>query len=116
MIEFKNISIKGYEQVACFTDLDVGLNAIIAIHSTILGPSLGGCRMWNYQSKEEALTDVLRLSKGMTYKAAIAGLNLGGGESVIIGNSKTDKSKDIFKSFGKFIENFQIEILLSSFT
>ena len=105
MIKLNEISVGGYEQVICFTDdSDVGLKAIIAIHNTVLGPSLGGCRMWNYQNEEEALFDVLRLSKGMTYKAAIAGLKLGGGKSVIIGNSKTDKSKKLFKSFGKFVE------------
>ena len=95
-----NMLDRGHEQVVYFNDPRAGLKAIVAIHSTILGPSLGGCRMWNYQNEEEALIDVLRLSKGMTYKAAIAGLKLGGGKSVIIGNSKTDKSEDLFKSFG----------------
>ena len=100
---FKEISTRGHEQVCYFNDTEVGLKAIVAIHSTILGPSLGGCRMWNYKTEQEALIDVLRLSRGMTYKAAIAGLGLGGGKSVIIGDPKTDKSEYLFRSFGKFV-------------
>ena len=92
----------GHEQVAYFRDPTSGLKGIVAIHNTILGPALGGCRMWNYASEEDALIDVLRLSKGMTYKAAIAGLNLGGGKEVIIGDSKKDKSENLFRSFGRF--------------
>ena len=94
----------GHEQIAYFCDPHSGLRGIVAIHNTILGPALGGCRMWNYATEEEALIDVLRLSKGMTYKAAIAGLNLGGGKAVIIGNSKKEKSEDLFRSFGRFVE------------
>ena len=104
MFQFKDIETKNHKKVVYCVDPDTGLKAFIAIHNTILGPSLGGCRMWNYKTKEEALVDVLRLSKGMTYKAAIAGLKLGGGKSVIIGDSKKNKSKALFKSFGKFVD------------
>ena len=90
---FNSRHYSNHERIIFINDSQVGLNAIIAIHDRTLGPALGGCRFWNYQNEEEGLNDVLRLSKGMTYKAAIAGLNLGGGKSVIIGNSKTDKSK-----------------------
>lgn len=83
---------------------DVGLKAIIAIHNTTLGPALGGLRMWPYESEQEALDDVLRLSKGMTYKAAVSGLNLGGGKSVIIGDPRKDKSEALFRALGKFID------------
>jgi leucine dehydrogenase len=92
------------EVVFCF-DKSVGLKAIIAIHNTALGPALGGTRMWNYETEEEALIDVLRLSKGMTYKAAAAGLNLGGGKAVIIGDPKTQKSEGLFRSFGQFVNS-----------
>lgn len=94
-----------HEEVVFFNDKSVGLKCIIAIHNTQLGPALGGCRMWHYESVDQAVTDVLRLSKGMTYKAAVAGLNLGGGKAVIIGNPKTDKSEGLFRSFGNFIES-----------
>ena len=83
----------GHEQVVHFYDQATGLKAIVAIHNTHLGPALGGTRMWTYKTEEEALTDVLRLSRGMTYKAAITGLNLGGGKAVIIGDAKTQKSE-----------------------
>jgi leucine dehydrogenase len=101
---FKRMKKMGHEQIAYFCDPHSGLRGIVAIHNTILGPALGGCRMWNYATEEEALIDVLRLSKGMTYKAAIAGLNLGGGKAVIIGDSKKEKSEDLFRSFGRFVE------------
>lgn len=94
-----------HEQVVCFNDPSVGLQAIVAIHSTQMGPALGGCRMWNYETSDAAMEDALRLSKGMTYKAAIAGLNLGGGKAVIIANPKTDKTEALFRSFGSFIES-----------
>ena len=93
----------GHEQVIFCEDKNAGLKAIIAIHDTTLGPALGGCRMWNYASEEEALTDVLRLSRGMTYKAAAAGLNLGGGKAVIFGERST-KSEAMFRVFGRFVE------------
>src|SRR3954464_13730671 len=85
-----------HEEVVLCHDKAIGLKCIIAIHNTQLGPALGGCRMWNYESAEMAVEDALRLSRGMTYKAAIAGLNLGGGKAVIIANPKTDKSEALF--------------------
>lgn len=94
----------GHEQVVFCSHQESGLKAIIGIHSTTLGPALGGCRMWTYASDEEALTDVLRLSQGMTYKAAVAGLNLGGGKAVIIGDSRTQKSEALFRAFGRYVE------------
>lgn len=94
-----------HEEVVFFNDKSVGLKCIIAIHNTQLGPALGGCRMWNYENVDQALTDVLRLSKGMTYKAAVAGLNLGGGKAVILANPKMEKSEGLFRSFGNFIES-----------
>lgn len=101
---FDQISNYEHEQVAFCYDKASGLKSIIAIHSTILGPALGGTRFWNYNSDEEAITDVLRLSRGMTFKASLAGLNLGGGKAVIIGNSKTDKSEALFRRYGRFVE------------
>lgn len=94
-----------HEQVVFCNDKATGLKAIIAIHNTVLGPSLGGTRMWNYASEADALTDVLRLSRGMTYKAAVAGLNLGGGKAVIIGDARKDKSEALMRRFGKFVES-----------
>jgi leucine dehydrogenase len=95
----------GHEQVVLCTNKDAGLKAIIAIHNTTLGPALGGTRMWTYKNDEEALIDVLRLSKGMTYKAAASGLNLGGGKAVIIGDPKKDKTEALFRAFGRFVES-----------
>ena len=94
-----------HEQVVFCNDRTVGLKAIIAIHNTALGPALGGTRMWPYKNEDEALIDVLRLSKGMTYKAAAAGLNLGGGKAVIIGDSKTQKTEGLFRAFGQFVNS-----------
>lgn len=94
-----------HEQVVFCNDPSVGLKAIIAVHNTVLGPSLGGTRMWNYASEAEALTDVLRLSRGMTYKAAISGLNLGGGKAVIIGDSRTQKTEALMRRFGQFVNS-----------
>ncbi len=103
---FEMISKHGeHEEVIFCHDKNVGLKAIIAIHNTSLGPALGGTRMWNYKTEEDALTDVLRLSKGMTYKAAAAGLNLGGGKAVIIGDPKTQKSEGLFRAFGQYINS-----------
>ena len=99
------MQLQNHEQVNFFHDPKTNLKAIIAIHSTELGPSLGGCRMMEYESEQNALYDVLRLSKGMTYKSAIAGLKLGGGKSVILGNSKTDKTDDLLEKFGEFIDS-----------
>ncbi len=94
-----------HEQVLFCQDKATGLRAIIAVHNTVLGPSLGGTRMWKYNNEVEALNDVLRLSRGMTYKSAISGLNLGGGKAVIIGNSRTDKSEALFRRFGQFVDS-----------
>jgi len=95
----------GYEQLVFCHDKTTGLRAIIAIHDTTLGPALGGTRMWNYDSEDAAIEDVLRLAKGMTYKAAAAGLNLGGGKAVIIGDSKKDKSEEMWRAFGRFVQS-----------
>lgn len=100
---FERVKGYGHEQVVFFQDKTSGLKAIVAIHDTTLGPALGGCRMWSYASDEEALIDVLRLSQGMTYKAAAAGLKLGGGKAVIIGDPKKDKSEILFRAFGKCV-------------
>jgi leucine dehydrogenase len=103
---FELISKHGdHEEVLFCHDKNVGLKAIIAVHNTALGPALGGTRMWNYKTEEEALIDVLRLSKGMTYKAAAAGLNLGGGKAVIIGDPKTQKTEGLFRAFGHFVNS-----------
>ena len=101
---FKEIELNNHEQVVFCTEEKSNLRAIIAIHSTTLGPALGGTRMWTYASDEEALGDALRLSRGMTYKAAIAGLNLGGGKGVIIGDPNKDKTETLFRTYGRFIE------------
>lgn len=100
---FDTLAKTGHEQVVFFHSGCTGLRAIIAIHSTVLGPALGGLRMWPYKTEEEALQDVLRLSKGMTYKAAVSGLNLGGGKAVLIGDPERDKSESLFRALGRFI-------------
>jgi len=102
---FEQISGYEHEQVVFFNDKASGLKSIVAIHNTVLGPALGGTRFWNYNNEAEAINDVLRLSRGMTFKAAAAGLNLGGGKAVIIGNSRTDKSEAMMRRYGKFIES-----------
>lgn len=93
-----------HEQVVFCQDKKSGLRAIIAIHNTQLGPALGGCRMFPYASEAQALTDVLRLSRGMTYKSSISGLNLGGGKAVIIADPKRDKTELLWRTFGRFVE------------
>ncbi|MBL4801391.1 MAG: Glu/Leu/Phe/Val dehydrogenase [Emcibacter sp.] len=95
---------KDHEQVIYLQDKKSGLKAFIAVHDTSLGPAAGGCRMWDYENELEALNDVLRLSRGMSYKNAIAGLKLGGGKAVIIGNSRTDKSENLFRALGRMID------------
>jgi leucine dehydrogenase len=95
----------GHEDVAFHHDPDSGLDAIIAIHNTSRGPALGGCRMWAYESRDQALTDVLRLSRGMTYKSALAGLHYGGGKAVIIGDPRRAKSETLFRAMGRFVES-----------
>ncbi|RUO81331.1 amino acid dehydrogenase [Idiomarina tyrosinivorans] len=102
---FEHPEFDQHEQVVFCHDKETGLKAIIAIHDTTLGPSLGGTRLWNYASSAEALTDVLRLSRGMTYKSAMAGLPLGGGKAVIIGDAKTIKSEQLFRAYGRFINS-----------
>ena len=101
MAFFDLVDFDDHEQVVFCSDKATGLKAIIAVHSTALGAAVGGCRMWDYASDEDALVDVLRLSKGMTYKNAMAGLKMGGGKSVIIGDAKTIKSEALFKAFGE---------------
>lgn len=103
MSVFTELAQAGHEQVVFCRDDSVGLRAIIAIHSTALGPALGGCRLYNYATEDEALRDVLRLSRGMTYKAAVAGLDLGGGKAVIWGDPTTARSEALFRSFGRFV-------------
>lgn len=100
----REMSEMGHEQIVFCQDEETGLKAIIAIHSTALGPALGGTRMWNYKNELEALNDVLRLSRGMTFKASISGLNLGGGKAVIFGDAKTQKTDALMRRFGKFVE------------
>jgi leucine dehydrogenase len=108
LLPFELIAKHGeHEEVIFCHNKEAGLKAIIAIHNTALGPALGGTRMWPYASEEEALIDVLRLSKGMTYKAAAAGLNLGGGKAVILGDPKTQKTEAMFRAFGAYINSLQ---------
>lgn len=102
---FGQLSFDNHEQVVFCNDKDTGLKAIIGIHNTVLGPALGGTRMWQYANEWEALNDVLRLSRGMTFKAAITSLNLGGGKAVIIGNAKTQKTPELMKRFGEFVHS-----------
>lgn len=101
---FAQLEDHEHEQILFCSDPKVGLRAIIAIHNTILGPALGGTRMWAYASESEAVTDVLRLSRGMTYKAAVARLNLGGGKAVIIADPNKDKSEPLFRAYGRFVD------------
>ncbi len=102
---FELMSEDDFEQVVFSYDEVSGLKSIICIHDTTLGPALGGTRMWDYDTEEDALVDVLRLAKGMTYKAAAAGLNLGGGKAVVIGNAEEDKSEELWRSFGRFVQS-----------
>tara|TARA_B100000513_G_scaffold137336_1_gene62149 strand:+ start:6297 stop:7385 length:1089 start_codon:yes stop_codon:yes gene_type:complete len=118
MLELKNVneSVKNlkviemmtdmnHEQLVFCNDKETGLKAIIAIHDTTLGPALGGTRMWNYDCDNDAIIDVLRLSRGMTFKAAITGLSLGGGKAVIIGDSSTQKTEALMRKFGKYVNS-----------
>src|SRR5947209_3612084 len=101
---FDRIAGKDYEQVEFNHDRSSGLRAIIAIHSTALGPALGGTRFWRFESEEAALTDALRLAKAMTYKNAAAGLDLGGGKAVILAESMGPKSEELLRAYGRFID------------
>ena len=101
---FPLVAEHAHEQVSVYYEPSSGYRGIIAIHSTVLGPALGGTRFWSYRTDEEALIDALRLSRGMTYKAAVAGLNLGGGKSVIIGDNRTPRREALFRAHGRHIE------------
>ena len=105
MTLFDSPAFEAHESVHAFSDEKTGLKAIIAIHSTARGPAAGGCRMWNYASASDALEDVLKLSRGMSYKNAVADLELGGGKSVIIGDSHTQKTPALFEAFGRAVES-----------
>lgn len=107
MVVFDEVAREGHEQILYGYDKVSGLKTIIAIHSTALGPALGGTRFYPYESEEDALEDVLRLSKGMSYKAAAAGLDLGGGKAVIIGDSRTDKSERLFRAYGRIVDSLR---------
>ncbi|MCG9880475.1 MAG: leucine dehydrogenase [Bacteroidia bacterium] len=102
---FTQLGTYDHEQIVFCNDNATGLKAIIAIHNTVLGPGLGGTRVWNYNNEAEAINDVMRLSRGMTYKAAISGLNLGGAKAVIIGDASKIKTEALMRKFGRFVEN-----------
>lgn len=104
---FEMMREEGHEQLVLCSEPSVGYQGIIAIHNTNLGPALGGTRFWNYATEEEAIVDALRLAKGMTYKAAVAGLNLGGGKSVIIGDPRTKRREMIFRAHGRFVNSLK---------
>ena len=104
MAVFGSRGFDNHEQVAFFSDPETGLRAIVAIHNTNRGPALGGCRMWPYTSEDEAIQDVLRLSRGMTYKSAVSNLDLGGGKAVIIGNARTDKTPGLLRAMGRAVD------------
>jgi len=104
---FDTMAELGHEQLVICSEPSAGYKGIIAIHDTTLGPALGGTRFWNYASDDEAIIDALRLARGMTYKAAVAGLNLGGGKSVIIGDNKTKKREAILRAHGRFVESLR---------
>ncbi len=101
---FKAMEEYDYEELHFVQDKESGLKAIIAIHDTTLGPALGGLRMWTYETEEKAIQDALRLARGMTYKNAAAGLNLGGGKAVLIGDPRKDKSEEKFRAFGRYVQ------------
>ena len=102
---FGQMSFDDHEQIVFCNDKDTGLKAIIGIHNSVMGPALGGTRMFNYANEWEALNDVLRLSRGMTFKAAITGLDIGGGKAVIIGDAKTQKTPELMRKFGEFVHS-----------
>lgn len=101
---FKEMEDNNMEQIIFNYDKATGLKSIVAINDTTIGPALGGCRMWDYQSQEEAIMDAIRLSQGMTYKCSVAGTNFGGGKTVILGDPKTDKNETLFRALGRFIQ------------
>lgn len=96
---------EGHEQLCIYTDPGAGLRAFIAVHDTTLGPALGGARMWTYRTDDEAVTDVLRLSRAMSYKTAAAGLPLGGGKAVVVGDPHTQRSEALFRAFGRAVDS-----------
>ena len=102
-MEITRVNVPGYEEVYRAVDPRCGLRALIAVHDTTLGPALGGCRMWHFSREDDALTDVLRLAKGMTYKSAVARTGLGGGKCIVIGDPKTQKTADLFRAMGRFV-------------
>jgi leucine dehydrogenase len=102
---FDTLAEMGHEEIVMCSDPSVGYKGILAVHSTKLGPALGGTRYWQYANDEEAITDALRLSRGMTYKNAVAGIHLGGGKSIIIGDNKTKDREKIFRAHGRFVES-----------
>lgn len=101
------LMLNNHERIIYHYDENTGLKVIVAVHNTVLGPALGGARMWNYANEEEALVDVLRLSRGMTYKSAVAGLDLGGGKAVLIGDPNQLKNEAYLRKYGQFIESLQ---------
>jgi leucine dehydrogenase len=104
---FDAMAKRGHEQLVFWSEPSIGYSGLIAIHDTTLGPALGGTRFWNYSSDAVAIIDVLRLSRGMTYKAAITGLNLGGGKSVILGDNRTTEREMIFRAHGRAVESLK---------
>lgn len=110
---FEHADFDQHEQVSFFSDPVSGLKAIIAVHNTQLGPSVGGCRMWPYANSQDALTDVLRLSQGMTYKAALAGLPQGGGKAVIMGNPRQDKTPALMQAMGRAVDTFKGQYIIA---
>ena len=105
MTLFDSPDFEGHEGVHAFFDEKTGLKSIIAIHSTARGPAAGGCRMWDYSSSDAAITDALRLSRGMSYKNAMADLDFGGGKAVIIGDSRSQKTPALFEAFGRAVDS-----------
>ena len=108
---FAQMTEQRHEQLVFCYDKSSGYRGIIAIHDTTLGPALGGTRFWNYASEEEAVFDVLRLARGMTYKNAVAGLNLGGGKAVIIGDNRTTRREMLFRAHGRFVESLGVRYI-----
>ena len=105
MNKFEYMERHGYEQLIYFHDKTTGLKGITCIHNTTLGPALGGTRLWDYTDEDEATKDVLRLARGMTYKNAAAGLNLGGGKTVLIGDATKVKSEAYFRALGRYVQS-----------
>ena len=107
LINYQTLVIPGFEKILRCRDPESGLSAVIAVHDTTLGPAMGGCRMWRYASEDDALADAQRLARGMTFKAALAGLPLGGGKAVIVGDPRREKSPELFRAFGRAVEHLR---------